>query len=88
MAMEIIIPDQEPDKSRYYKIQSVIYALELFNHNRHKAHKYLGISIRTLRNWIRDYPELHKYKNKVNGSHGNKRWQQYDNGDKWKTKKI
>jgi hypothetical protein len=63
--MVITIPDEISNKLEYAKIQLALYALQLFNGNGEKAYKYLGISRRSLRNYIYRYDELILYRYEV-----------------------
>ena len=58
--MIIEIPDKlEPkERKKFLKVLPVIYALNLFNGNRTQAGNFLSLSVRTIRNIIRDNFDL------------------------------
>ena len=85
--MIIEIPDNSPDKLVSARIQITIQALAIYNNNKMRSAKFIGISIRTLRNWINRTPELARFR-KTCPVAGNEAWQKYSNTPLWKIKTL
>jgi hypothetical protein len=87
--MIIDIPDNCKDKIKVAKILMVLYTFEKFDGNKTESAKFLGVVIRTLRNWVKTMPELSHFKNPANGIvRGNDDWKRYTDSEKWRTKTI
>ncbi len=66
--MQITIDDSlsGEERKRLLRLEPVKYALELFKGNRTHTSKWLGISERTLRNYLLEDAELFRYKKMQN----------------------
>ena len=54
------------ERKNLLRFMPIDYALKFFEGNRTQSAKWLGVSVRTLRNIINEIPELHKHKIKEN----------------------
>jgi hypothetical protein len=58
--MQLNIDDSLSGAERRKKIRydQISYAMRIHNNNKRASARWLGISIRTMRNWCRGYPEF------------------------------